>query len=512
MNKTHNRYIFDIILFVVAATLYSPSLWCGFVGDDVIYFIGNRLIKSFDLVTILRSGAIGDDYLPLRDISFAMDYRIWGENPFGFHLTNIILYGLTVVAVKHIFVRLNTFLDGTGRDVSEIPAFLVTLLFALHPIHRDIVFAIHNRGALLTVLFSILSCSFFLKFIQNCNGKSRSYTIALICFICALMSREYSIILPLVFVLMIFFDEHSNRIKYLTFTIPFFITSALFFYIYKQYAVAAKYITSSSEPLLSESITKMAVAIKIVLFYMVRMVTFLGKFSQADTVIYTMISTLAVAGMLVAAILVRRRYPQLLFGLLFYLICLVPVLNFYKTDPIVAARYSYLPCLGLFFAFMAVPFTGRKRLIPIFCIAFTAGWFLLTNYQARFYKNNIIYWENIVPYVKSSETLTQLGYAYFSDKQYKKAFDALREVQPVPKEPRFLETLGNSCFEIGNFQCAIQAYENLMVLDPSGVVAPASLAKTYQMLGNQTNVDKYNELSIRNFSLVNKNDLKTQGN
>jgi hypothetical protein len=76
VNLTAKRYLYDSILFIVAVSLYAPSLLCGFVGDDLIYFIGNKPIKTFDLLTILRSGAIGADYLPLRDISFAIDYQV----------------------------------------------------------------------------------------------------------------------------------------------------------------------------------------------------------------------------------------------------------------------------------------------------------------------------------------------------------------------------------------------------------------------------------------------------
>ncbi len=130
-----------------------PSLRYGFVGDDLIYFIGNQYIRSFDVWTILRSGAIGADYLPLRDLSFALDYLLWGENPFGFHLMNVLLFGITVVSVKHLFAKLNAFLAGPRATSAETPAFLAAFVFALHPNNREVVYAIFNRGALLTVFF-----------------------------------------------------------------------------------------------------------------------------------------------------------------------------------------------------------------------------------------------------------------------------------------------------------------------------------------------------------------------
>jgi len=501
------QYWFDAILFVVAAALYAPSLRYGFVGDDLIYFIGNEYIKSFDVGTILQSGAIGADYLPLRDLSFAFDYLLWGESPFWFHLTNVMLYGVTVVAVKHLFVNLNAFLVRPEGERADTPAFLAALLFAIHLPHRDVVCSVANRGALLTVLFCILTCLSFIRYLQGTGNRSRSYATALLCSVCALLSREYSISLPLVLVLLVFFDDRSMRTSKLIATTPFFIIVLVFYFVYKQYALSANYITSSTESLLSESFTKLEVAVKIAGFYMVRMTTFAGKFSHAESIIYALLAAGVVAGILNAAIILRRRQPQLLFGFLFYLICLIPVLNLFKTDPVVAARYSYLPCLGLFFVLLAVPFVGRMKFIPILCVAFTVSWSMVTTYQMKYYENNIVYWENIAPYTGTAYVYTQLGYAYYDGQQYEKALESLRKVQPEPWEPKYQVTVGKACFKLGDYRCAIRSFETAMTRGADDGSVPLDLARAYLAVENRKGAEKYFDFVSRNFPQM-KDEVK----
>lgn len=497
------QHWYDVMLFVVAAALYAPSLNYGFVGDDLIYFIGNEYIKSFDVGTILKSGAIGADYLPLRDLSFALDYRLWGESPFWFHLTNVMLYGVTVVAVKHLFVDLNAFLVRPDDERADTPAFLAALLFAIHPTHRDVVCSVANRGALLTLLFCILACLSFLRYLQGTGNRYRSYAAALLFFVCALLSREYSISLPLALVLLVFFDDRARRTSKLIATTPFFITALVFYFIYKQYALSADYITSSTESLLSESFAKLGVAAKIAGFYMVRMMTFAGKFSHAESIIYALLAAGVVAGILSAAIIMRRRRPQLLFGFLFYLICLIPVLNFFKTDPVVAARYSYLPCLGLFFAFLAVPFVGRMKFVPVLCVAFTVSWSMATTYQLKYYENNITYWENIAPYAGTADVYLQLGYAYSSGGKYEKALEVLNRVQPAPEEPKYYVTVGKACYNLGDYGCAVRSLEMAMTLAPDDGSVPLNLARAHLAMGHRISVLKYCDFVSRNFPQMN---------
>src|SRR5512138_3095470 len=91
-----SRYL-CLILFLLVCAVFGNSLLNGFVWDDYFYMVNNRVYVDFDLARIWLSLANGVEYLPVRDMSYALDYAIWGNNPLGFHLANVVLYGITTV-------------------------------------------------------------------------------------------------------------------------------------------------------------------------------------------------------------------------------------------------------------------------------------------------------------------------------------------------------------------------------------------------------------------------------
>ena len=331
-------------------------------------------------------------------------------------------------------------------------------------------------------------------------GRYRSYAAALFCYVLALMSREYCIILPMVLVLLIYFSaDRSKRVAHLVHTAPFFLAAVLFYAIYQDFAVSANFITPSQESFHAETISKMSVATKIMLFYLVRMVTGLGAFTLDDSAGFALIATLVIAGLLFAAFRVRRAYPHLLFGLLFYLICLIPVLNLFKTFPIVSPRYSFLPCIGLFFTLLAVPYEGRKRLFLPLCIVLTLAWSILTIQKTYYWKNNISFWESMTARDEHPYTYMQLGYAYYDGRQYEKAQETLRNVQPAPWDPRYHATVGGACFKLADYKCAIRSFETALSQGAGYDSVPPDLAKPNPAMGDRANAERYFDLVDRNF-------------
>ena len=94
---------------LICLLVYLRALSCGFVNvDDPDYVLNNPMIRNLD--GELLSGAFTGSYLgwwmPLTWISFALDYRLWGANSLGFHLTNILLHALNTGLVVLIADRL----------------------------------------------------------------------------------------------------------------------------------------------------------------------------------------------------------------------------------------------------------------------------------------------------------------------------------------------------------------------------------------------------------------------
>ncbi|MCB1196014.1 hypothetical protein KDK77_07495, partial [bacterium] len=85
-----------IIVFLTLLT-YANTLNNQFAYDDVSVIVENDFITSWDNLRAFFSrdyfnGAGEQSYRPLVTLSYFIDYQVWGKNPFGYHLTNLILH------------------------------------------------------------------------------------------------------------------------------------------------------------------------------------------------------------------------------------------------------------------------------------------------------------------------------------------------------------------------------------------------------------------------------------
>jgi len=139
--------LFSLFLLVGAGLLYSPSLGSGFVFDDEFLIVGDHSIREPDNLPGFFLRPSFSYYRPLRSISYHLDYRHWGLNPLGYHLTSIILHGICALL---FFLLLKS--RGVGFQVRAGAG----LLFLLHPIATEPVIYLSARAELLGTLFTLL--------------------------------------------------------------------------------------------------------------------------------------------------------------------------------------------------------------------------------------------------------------------------------------------------------------------------------------------------------------------
>ena len=96
-------------------------------------------------------------YHPVTTLSFALEYRFARLNPFIYHFDNLILHLLNILLV-YLFIKL---LSG-----NKIIAFVVALLFGIHPMHVESVAWVAERKDVLYACFFLLSMIFYIKFIK----------------------------------------------------------------------------------------------------------------------------------------------------------------------------------------------------------------------------------------------------------------------------------------------------------------------------------------------------------
>lgn len=433
-------------LFLLAVLVFFKTLFFEFVWDDTVLLVGQASYQTATWKQLLLSPINGVEYLPLRDITYIIDYQVWGWNPFGFHLSNLVLYVLNIWAVYRLTYLLNSTLLSPGNDKKANGAVWIALvtaaLFIVLPLHSEVVSFIHQRNVLLSGLFFFLSCTCFLRFIES--GLRRYVVFSFFLFAFALLSKATVIILPLILVTLLYFRPEQKPRDY-AHVIPFFLLAAVFFFIFKFHAAASNFTQQDLDMAFGDYgfFSKIAVALQIPFFYMVKLLLPTGlsteykiEFSR-DLFSNTGVLTLLVLAALISiAYYFRKKFPQGIFALGWFLICLIPVSNFFLTNPVVADRYVYLSSWAYAFILATTLHQlGEKSGFKLALILLVP---ILGIYAWMAYERNDVWRSELTvmeDMTRSSsnhlKAYNNLGQYHFKQKQFTHAFEYFQKAKDI---------------------------------------------------------------------------------
>ncbi|MCW3104210.1 MAG: bacteriophage receptor, outer rane subunit [Bacteroidetes bacterium] len=201
LNTIKRPYIL-LFLFALSVGVYFNTIKNEYAFDDEIIVSGNKPVQkgfagikeifSTDMfASYLEDAQVtgnklsGGRYRPLSVASFAIEQQFVGFSPGPKHFVNMALYGLLVMLIFLFIFR--------DLKLSLTTAFAAAFLFALHPIHTEVVANIKSRDEILSLIFYILTISSYLKYLDVPTRKNLISTS--LCFIAALLSKEYAITL-----------------------------------------------------------------------------------------------------------------------------------------------------------------------------------------------------------------------------------------------------------------------------------------------------------------------------
>ena len=200
-----------LILLTVAA--YLPVMHAGFIWDDGALITGNPMIKANDGLYRFWFTTEPDDYWPLTSTAWWLEWRLWGDNPTGYHLVNVLLHAVNAVLVWMILQRL------------KIPgAWMAGLVFAIHPVNVATVAWISEQKNTQSMLFYELAILSYLKFDEQ--NRWHWYGFSLAAFLLALLSKAAVVMLPAVLLGCVWWTRGQLRWKDFLRAVPFFILSA----------------------------------------------------------------------------------------------------------------------------------------------------------------------------------------------------------------------------------------------------------------------------------------------
>lgn len=217
-----------LFLFFLAFVIYSNSLNNGYVLDDSLFITGNNYtlngidgikdIWTHDAFVGAHGRAFdleGGRYRPLAITLFAVEYELFGLNPFTGHFVNVLLFALTAVVFYLFLLRL---FQGFNAWIPLIAA----AIFTVHPIHTEVVANIKSRDEILALLFLLSSMYMVLS-----KEKRLLFTAPLFYFL-ALLSKENTVTaLALVPLTLIMFRNQSLRSSLIR-SLPFFAVAIVY--------------------------------------------------------------------------------------------------------------------------------------------------------------------------------------------------------------------------------------------------------------------------------------------
>jgi len=195
------------LIVLMACLAYTPALRAHWIWDDDAYVTENPTLRTAGgLYRIWFDVRALPQYYPLVHTTFWIEYRIWGANPFGYHLVNILLHAASAVLLWRLLRRLS------------VPgAWVAGAVFALHPVSVESVAWVTERKNVLSVLLYLASLHCFVGYYgldrdgdptrRRAAGEIRSYASGVVFFVAAMLSKTVSASLPVIVALLIWWKR-----------------------------------------------------------------------------------------------------------------------------------------------------------------------------------------------------------------------------------------------------------------------------------------------------------------
>jgi protein O-mannosyl-transferase len=416
------QIILSLILVVISLSIYWQTSTHGFyLYDDGDYVVNNSLILKGITPEGIKwafSSFHSGNWHPLTWLSHMLDVQLFGVKASGHHLVNLLLHVVNALLVFFLLMRLT----------SELwRGFAVALLFAIHPLHVESVAWIAERKDLLSGLFFLLTLLAWERYARK--QSIISYLCSLLLFALGLMSKPMLVTLPFILLLLDWwplgrFDAQFRPARLFAEKIPFFMlslaSSIVTFLAQNQAGAVVSFIRSPLPLRLANAVVSYGLYIKKMMWP-----NDLAVFYPSPTAISWWQPAawgMVLIGVSIVLLKVRKRYPYLVVGWLWYLGMLVPVIGVIQVGAqAMADRYTYLPLLGLFIMISwgtgeAATRVARKTAIAA-CAVVVIGLLTFCAWQqAGLWKSNILLFSRALEKAPvTSLALTNLAKAYIAE-------------------------------------------------------------------------------------------------
>src|SRR6267154_5042143 len=183
--RVHPSTYFPILIFFCAFLQYANTLRHDYAWDDKLVITANAYTRRGiaglpDIFSKRVSFPYKNEYRPVPQAMFAVEYQLFHGNPHAGHFFNVLCYA-AACALVYWFVLF------AFPRAHPLFAFFVAALFAVHPVHVEVVANIKSRDEILSLSFGLAAIVLTVKAIESWNW--RVFTAGIACFVLALLSK-----------------------------------------------------------------------------------------------------------------------------------------------------------------------------------------------------------------------------------------------------------------------------------------------------------------------------------
>jgi len=506
--KISRHLLFLCVIVLLAFVSYSNIFQNGFVYDDPDFITGNPAITTFSSIpSFFVHPSFVNLYRPLRSVWYTIVYHFSGQNAFGYHLNSLVMHMLVCILIFFITLKITK---------KEFLAFIVAMLFTLHPIHTDRVTNMSAGFDIPGILLLLLA--FYLYIIYSSENKKNYLYFSLGIFVLALLYSEEAVILPFLAILYEFSfgkgKELLNKDKIFSNAlvfVPYFLI--LFGYlllrtlIIKGVGRISNYITGG----LSSSIfTTILIFVKYLykLIIPINLSLEFGIDVQHSFFGWKVLASLLLLIALIAiAIYSYNKSREVFFAIFWFFIAMLPFTNIFPVMTMIAERYLYVASFG-FCLLLGVVLHNLFNIklkndlygMIVQSAAFVLFLVILMSYSSitiqrnSEWKDSISLWTaNVKTEPLSSTALNNLGFEYLSSGEHQKAIPLfIKALEIEPTNQLAYENLGSSYYSIGDKERAKQVFIEAVSVVPQSYKSFLNLGLIYWN-------EKQYDLAIENY-------------
>jgi len=488
-----------LLLGVALLAAYLPTFHAPFTFDDIRNITDNpslrmtRIGASSALRAIKQSESLNPGR-PVAHLSFALNYRFGGRDPFGYHVTNFLILLFSVPSAFWLaFLLARTWLPPPEAKAAALGA---AALWATNPLLTNGVTYVVQRMTSLCALFSILALACFLQGLRS--RRWIWHFVGAGAWILALGTKETALLVPLLALLFLWLSpqKRPGKRRFGTLLISLVVLSQAALV---ALVTATNWYSGHAFTLVERLMTEGRVVLRYISLYLLPLPSRLNldydfPLSTAPLLPLSTIPAYLVHGLIIlTALLVHRKRPLLSFSLLaFYLLQLLestslPLIIIFEHRAYLAAFFLSLAVMDLllqvFARFRKVP-VPQAALVSALLIA--AWWGTLTYQRNLVWADQVRLWNDVAAKSPgSARAHINLGVALLREGHAEEAAVHFREtLRLAPGLAEAHNNLANAVLQLGDAGAAERSLKEALRLDPELATAHNNLGNLLLQQGN----------------------------